>query len=297
MDVEGSSSGQHFPNWEEARAHYTAHYHRACMHVIPPSFPPRLAMSPPPPNTPTSSPKKKKSKTVKTIKTVAPSTGHRRRHDSSSSPGHTYSSMYEDDDPVTPVVIKPAATAPGVVPQLPPAAPADDALSPGTAGNPIEVTSNFPTPITNQDTPKRRKKAQGLAISPTPPTSFPTLLKKIAHPRKKPGPSILDGPDRFVYVCDCSDGEGGYLAPLVPSLKRKASNSAPGPSSRPNEVIEIHTDSDTDSEIWPRFCKCASLKSFLASRADGAAEPDLNHNCTSVDVDSVPEMPGASPLA
>jgi hypothetical protein len=148
--------------------------------VIPPSFPPRLAMSPPPPNTPTSSPKKKKSKTVKTVKTVVPSMG---RHCSSSS-GHTYSSMYEDDDPVTPVVVKPAATAPGVVPQLPPAAPADVALSPGTTGNPIEVTSNFPTPITNQDTPKCRKKAQGLAISPTPPTSFPTLLKKIAHPCK-----------------------------------------------------------------------------------------------------------------
>ena len=54
MDVE-HSSGKLFPNWEEARAYYTTHYHKACMHIIPPSFPPN-------------SPKKKKSKTDKTDK-------------------------------------------------------------------------------------------------------------------------------------------------------------------------------------------------------------------------------------
>jgi hypothetical protein len=142
------------------------------------------------------------------------------------------------------------------------------------------VNSNFPTPITNQDTPKRRQKAQRLAISPTPPSvSLP----------------ISNGPDRFVYVCDCSDEEGGYSAPRVPSLKRKATNSASGSSSRPKEVIEIHTDSDSDSEIrpvpQPRFCKCAALKSFLSSRA---VKPDLNHDLTR---DSIPEIPRPSPLA
>jgi len=303
MDVEGSS-GQRFPGWEEARAYYTAHYHRGCIHIIPPTFPPRVPT--PPPN----SGPKKKSKTVKspkTVKSTTPSTRHRRR-DSSSSSGHNYRSLYEDDDPIPPVIVSHLlpATAAAVVNQAP---PFPDGLSPGTVGNPIEVTSNFPTPVTNQETPKRRKKAQRLGlgsaapVSPTPASaSLPTILTQVSESRKQP-PHISNGPDRFVYVCDCSDEEGGYSAPRVPSLKCKALDhtSASGSKTQSNEVIEIHTDSDTDSEIRPvtkpRFCKCASLKSFLSSRADGADGPDLNCDHTNVDMDTTPEIPRPSPSA
>lgn len=299
MDVEGSS-GQRFPNWEEACAYYTAHYHRACMHVIPPIFPPRTATPPPPPIIPTNNPPKKKSKTVKS---ATPSTRRRRRpRVSSSSSGANYRSLYDDDDPITPVAARlPPATSANVgnpAPHSP--TPVQVALSPGAAGNPIEVASNFPTPITNQETRKRRQKAQGLGlggsapISPTPQSAaLPTLLSKVANSRKKPGPSIPNGPDRFVYVCDCSDGE--YSAPRVPSLKRKASNNASGSSTRTHEVIEIRTDSDSDGDIQlprTRFCKCAALKSFLS-----ASKPDVNHDHAHVDMDTPPEIPRPSPPA
>jgi len=308
MDVEGSS-GQRFPSWEEACAYYTAHYHRACMHIIPPTFPPRVPI--PPPN---SSPKKKSQtvKSPKTVKSTTSSTRRRRRRDSSSSSGHKYRPLYDSDDPVPPVVVSddvvphllPAAAAP--VNQAP---PLPVVLSPGTVWNPIEVTSNFPTPVTHQETPKRRKKAQRLElgsaapISPTPASaSLPAILTQLSESRKQP-PHISNGPDRFIYVCDCSDEEGGYSAPRVPSLKRKPLNnaSASGSNTQRNEVIEIHTDSDTDSEIrpvtQPRFCKCASLKSYLSSRADGAADPDLNRDNTNIDMDATPEIPRPSSSA
>ena len=286
MDVE-RSSGKLFPNWEEARAYYTTHYHKACMHIIPPSFPPN-------------SPKKKKSKTDKTDKSAAPSTRCRRRRNSSDTSAGNYCPLYDSDDPVTPAVVNPPGVA---TPHLPPAAAGLVARSPGTAGNPIEVPSNLPTPITKQTVPKARKKAQGFRLgvpaplSPTPPSeAFPTILKTIANSRKTPGPSTSQGPDRFVYVCDCSDGEDGYSA-LSPSLKRKAAsltNNASGSGTRPNEVIEIQTDSDTDIVIrpfpQPRFCKCAALRSFLDSPAVG----DVNPN-TSVDMDAIPEIPRTSP--
>ena len=182
-------------------------------------------------------------------------------------------------------------------------------LSPGTVGNPIEVTSNFPTPVTHQETPKHRKKTQHLGldsaapISPTPASALlPAILTQISESRKQP-PHISNRPDRFVYVCDCSDEEGGYSAPHVPSLKCKALNNAStsGSNTQSNEVIEIHTDSDTDSEIHPvtqpRFCQCASLKSFLASRTDSTIGPDLNRNDTDVDMDTIPKIPRPSPSA
>ena len=136
-------------------------------------------------------------------------------------------------------------------------------------------------------------------LSPTPASeAFPTILKTIADSHKKPGSSTLKGPDRFVYVCDCSDGEDGYSATRVPSLKRKATistNNASGSSTRPHDVIEIQTDSDTDIVIRPlpkaRFCKCAALQSLLDSRAE-----DLNPD-TSVDMDAIPEIPRTSPPA
>ena len=301
MDVKGSS-GQRFPSWEEARAYYTAHYHWACMHIIPPMFPPRVPTPPPKSST------KKKSKTVKspkTVKSTTPSTcRRRRRRDSSASSGHKYHPLYDDDDPVPPVVVTDDVIPPAVAAVMEnQAPPLPVVLSPGTIGNPIEVASNFPTPVTHQETPKRHKKAQRLGlgsaapISPTPASaSLPAILTQLSESRKQL-PHI--SADRFVYVCDCSDEEGGYSAPRIPSLKRKALNnaSASGSNTRQNEVIEIHTDSDTDSEICPVtrpcFCKCAALKSFLSSR-DGAADPDLNRDNTNIDMDAIPKIPRPS---
>ena len=297
MDVEGSS-GEHFPNWEEAHAYYMAHYHRACMHVLLPSF--------------QTKPKKKK------LKTITPSTRRRPRKSSSSSAAN-YRSMYEDDDPVTPAVVKPAPHPPPAdtahvvdsAPDIHPTPTAYVARSPGTTVNPIEVPSNFPTPVTHQGTPKHRKKVQG-PFSPTPVSvAFPTLLKKITNSRKTPAPSTSSGPERFVcspewfiYVCDCSDQEGGYSVALVRSLKRKAAfstNNASGSSVQANGVIEIHTESESDSEIppfsqprpfsQPCFCKCSALKSFSSS---SATQQDPNPD---IDMDAIPEIPRPSPPA
>ena len=285
MDVEGSS-GQLFPNWEEAHAYYTAHYHRACMHILLPNFH----------NT-----KKKKARIVKS---ATPSTCHRRRRNSSCSLAGNYRPLYDEDNPVTPAVVEPALHPPPAVPahgvkstpDFHPTATASITRSPGTAGNPIEVFSNFPTPIAHQETPKRHKKAQRLGlgsaapISPTPASvSLPAILTQLSESRKQL-PHISNGPDSFVYVCNCSDGEGGYLAAPVCSLKHRATASTNNASSsriQANKVIEIHTDSESDSKIRPfsqmRFCKCASLKKFLSSCAKDPS-PDI-------DMDSIPEIP------
>ena len=130
-------------------------------------------------------------------------------------------------------------------------------------------------------------------------TSLPAILTQLSESHKQP-PHISNGPDRFVYVCDCSDKEGGYSAPCIPSLKCKLLNNASssGSNTQQNKVIEIHTDSDTNSKIHPvtqpRFCKCASLKSYLSSHADGAANPDLNRNNTNIDMDATPKIPHPS---
>ena len=282
MDIEGSS-GQLFPNWEEAYAYYTTHYHRACMHILLPNFH----------NT-----KKKK---VRIVKSAMPST---HCHCCCNSSAGNYCLLYDEDDPVTPAVVEPALHPPPAVPthgvkstsDFHPTATANVTCSPGTTGNPIEVFSNFPTPIAHQETPKCCKKAQCLGlgsaalISPTPASVLlPTILTQLSESHKQP-PHISNGPDSFVYVCDCSDREGGYLAALVRSLKYRATalmNNASSSHIQANEVIEIHTNSESDSEILPfsqmRFCKCAALKKFLSSCAKDPS-PDI-------DMDSIPEIP------
>ena len=276
------------------------------MHILP-SFQIPTASSPLPPNSSTNKPKKKKPKTVKS---AMPSTHHPHRSchcNSSSSSTANYHSLYKDDDPVTPTVIKPAPHPPAEpahvvmsTPYLNPTATAHISHSPGTAGNPIDMPSNFPTPVTFQETLKHHKQAQG-PFSPTPrPVVFLTLLKKSTDSCKTPAPSTPDSPVPFAYICDCSDEEGGYLAAPVHSLKRKAvlSVNASGSSIQANEVIEIFTESESDKiqpfcQLRPfsqlRFCKCLALKSYLSSCA---IQQDPNHD---IDMDSTPKIPCPSP--
>ena len=195
MDIEGSS-GQLFPNWEEAHAYYTTHYHRACMHILLPNFH----------NT-----KKKKTRIVKS---AMPSTHRHHCHNSSCSLAGNYCLLYDEDDTVTPAIVEPALyPLPAVpthgvksAPDFYPTAMANVTCSPGTTGNPIEVFSNFPTPIAHQETPKCCKKAQRLGlgsaalISPTPAsTSLPAILTQLSESCKQP-PHISNGPKSFVYI-------------------------------------------------------------------------------------------------
>jgi len=331
MDVEGSS-GQHFPNWNAAIAHYTTHYRRGCVHVLP-SFPGRPVTLPPssPPDIRNHSRRQKKSKAVKSTADVsAPSKRHRRRGSSSSSAGN-YRSLYENDDPVRPVIADPA-------PRLL-ATPANLARSssPGAAGNPIEVHSNFPTPVANEQNPKRHRKLKGLGIpssgppSPTPPPALLAHLKKTAHlapalsivgasssPPTLAGQTSISNASRpLVYVCDCSDEEGGYSAPRTPSLKRKVNcamkakfdspfkhkaTSAPSTStlntaasSSSRMVIEILTDSEDDEADVPPlpkhdFCKCFPVMKMSSP----AAQPESDADDNSV---TNPEIPRPSPPA
>ena len=64
-------------------------------------------------------------------------------------------------------------------------------------------------------------------------------------------------------------------------------NNASGSCIQANDMIEIHTDSGSDSKIQPfsqkHFCKCASLKKFLSSCGKDP-NPDI-------DMNSIPEIP------
>lgn len=299
MDVEGSS-GQHFPNWDAAYEHYSAHYHKGCIHVLRSST--QSSATPPRSTTPdsiTTNPRKKKSKTVKSATaSSATSKRSRRRRKSSNSSAGDYGSMYEDDDPVPPAIAPPpAATPPAFA----------EAFSPGTAVNPIEVLSNLPTPAGNQKTPKHRNRLQGPGfaglspITPTPATAPPTHTTR-----------------PLVYVCDCSDEAGGYSASRAPSRKRKATIAITGKSdtsvkrkatstqfsaapnmasSSTSQVIEILTESEDETDIRPlpnRICECLRLH-LQTRRFSSPTHPDLNPD-TSIDVDGIPEVPHGYPL-
>ena len=296
MDIEGSS-GQHFPNWDAAYAHYKDHYHRGCIHVLLRTSPQKSASPPhsPTPDIVTSNPRKKKTKTVKstTIGSAA-SKRHRRPRRSSSTSAGNYRSMYEDDDPVPPAVANPTP---------PSAVTFSETLSPGNAGNPIEVPSNFPTPAANKNTPKRRNQLQGPGlvglspITPTPASAAPSTIRPL------------------VYVCDCSDETGGYPASQAPSRKRKATivmnaksdtsvkrkvtsahfaANANMASSSTSQPIDILTDSEDETDIRPlpkyRFCKCLCLH-LQTHASSSAAEPNLNPDTT----DGIPEILCPSP--
>ena len=349
MDIEGSS-GKHFANWDDAFSYYVAHFHKGCVHVLLPTAPVRSITPAPlvPSDSPKRSTRKVKSRTVKTAAAVsAASSRRRRRRGSSSSSAANYRSLYEDDDPIQPAIadLAPHLSLNPTDPHLP------QLFSPGRFGNPIEVPSNFPTPNANQEALKRRKKPKGPGFSgpaPTSPTPTPTIpvhskkpadkptaLSVLSAPseksslRTKPDSSVLNTIKPLVYVCDCSDG--GYSAPRVPSLKRKAttamkakssatsvkrkaistqsasattSNAAASSSSHP--VIEIFTDSeddsqvdDTDTEMRPlpkrHFCKCFRTAFQIAKPLAPMVVPGLNSDHTSVNMkDSIPEVPRPS---
>ena len=297
MNIEGSS-GQHFPNWDEAFAHYAAHYCRGCVHVLLPTSaqcrasPARSAT----PNSIASSPRQKKSKTVKSPVTgSAVSKRCRRRRCSSSSSAGNYRSLYEDDEPVRPNAAEPAP---------PPSAVTLDDYFPkaGTAGNPIEVPSNFPPPVANQKNPKPCNRIPApFPITPTPASAPPTYSVK-----------------PLVYVCDCSDEEGGYSASRMPSLKRKATTTmkdksatslkrkptsaqflatANVASSSKSQPIDILTDSETDTRTPPKLhiCECLHLH-LQMSTSSSTAQPDFNPD-THMDTDDIPQLPHLSPSA
>jgi len=280
MDVAGSS-GRSFPNWDEACAYYTRHYFQACMHILIPNFPPRTP-PPAPSNSSNNGPKKKKSKIVQSS---ASSNRRRRRRSSSISSGD----MFDDDEPVTPVPAKP------VSPPQPSALAVADAIraaattaplvrSPGNPGNPIEVPSNFPTPITKKGKSKARN--QGGPTTPTLASASTCVVsKKGSNFRNNAFASISNGPERFIVVCDCDDEDSGY-----PSA----------PTSHSKEAIEILTDSDLETDIRPalqqRLCKCTALKAFL-STPKPALNPDINPDSASLDMDMLPEIPRPSPGA
>ena len=108
------------------------------------------------------------------------------------------------------ILVPPAIVDPAPPPTATPPTFAE-AFSLGTAINPIEVPSNFPTPASNQKTPKHHNKLQGPGfaglspITPTPATVLPTYITR-----------------PLVYVCNCSDEPGGYSASHAPSQKCKA---------------------------------------------------------------------------
>ena len=229
----------------------------------------------------------------------ATSKRRRRRRGSSSSSAGNYRPLYDDDDPVPPVIVDPAPPPAATPPAF------AEVFSPGTAVNPIEVHSNFPTPAGNQQTPKHRNKLQGpgLAglspITPTPATAPPTYTTR-----------------PLVYVCDCSDEAGGYSASRAPSRKRKATTAITGKtdnsvkrkptfaqfsaapnmaSSSTSQAIEILTESEDETDIRPlsnRVCECLRLHLQMLT-SSSPTHPDLNPDTS---VNGIPEVPHGYPL-
>ena len=302
MDVEGLSS-QHFSNWNEAFVHYAAHYHRGCLYILLPS-PDRPATPPPnPPSSSTKSPRKKKSKMVKSSATISSQSRHHPPCCSSSSSGANYHSLYNSDDPVPPALAVP-------VPHLSAAPLPEYFFPPGVSENPITVTSNLPTPVANQDTSKRHKKLQGPGFAiPDPITPTPASTHAKSDPCIKSGPSVTNADRPIVYVCDCLDKEGSYPM-LCGPLKHKATTAFQARSnafvatkssvavnaalSSHNQPIEILTDSEAESGIPPlpsqRVCKCFPFP-LQTCTSPLAAEPDLDPDHTTTNMDNTPEVP------
>ena len=117
IDVEGSSS-QHFPNWDAAYAHYSAHYCQGCVHILLHSSA-QSSASPHCSTTPnsitnTTNPRKKNLKIVESKPATASSATskhHCRQHHSSSSAAGNYHSLYDDDDPGSSSYCKPCPSS------------------------------------------------------------------------------------------------------------------------------------------------------------------------------------------